>query len=490
MHLKSVDADDPSTLGDASGGPADRQAVNSLLSLGGGAIAARLVAFLGTAYLARVLGPTSFGIIGFALALTQYFRLAVDGGFNQVGAREVATHPNRMVEMATSVILFRLLLASGAIVLLGLIALVLPKPVDVRLVVFLMGLEFFTLAVDTSWVYKGLERNRPVGLALVIAEVVSVIGLVTFVSSPDDVVVAPLTFVGGQLVAAVYLAWPLFRGKRVAGRVREGYQLFKSAGALMIIKLMRVIFFSFDVLLLGFILGELAVGLYTAAYRICFVVTALGVALTFSYLPEFTRAIRQNRGDAGEVANRSLELASALAFPLVVGGVLLARPLLSFVFGEPYAEAAVAFQLLLPSVGLILLRSTPGNVLLAHDRLRQDMWIFVTATTLNLILNIVLIPRFGITGAAAATLISETLNTLLGFVMSTRLGVPVSLRPFTKSMIAASVMAGVLLLIGPSLHVAFRVLFGGLTYVLVLTLIRGIPLDVRHHVRALLARLR
>lgn len=461
----------------------------SVISLGGGALAARLVAFAGTAYIARVLGPAAFGIIGFALALTRYFRLAVDGGFHPVGAREVAAHSGRAAELAANMILFRLLVAGGALLVLGLVALILPKPVEVRLVVFLMGLELLSLAVDTSWVYKGLERNRPVGIALVLAEVTSVLGLFAFVRSPADVVIVPLAFVGGQFAASAYLALPLFRGHPVVGRVREGFVLFRSAGALIVSKLMRVLFFSFDVLLLGFIIGEAAVGLYTAAYRICFVVTALGMALTFSYLPEFTRAVRQGVGNVGEIAGRSLELSSVLVVPIAVGGVVLAQPLITAVFGAPYAEGALAFQLLLPSVGLSLLRGTHSNVMLVHGRLRQDMWIVVTATLLNVVLNIVLIPRHGIAGAAVATLVAEALNLLLGYAMAVRLGMPFRVRPYTRSMAAAAVMAVVLVLVGASLHVFVRIALGGVTYVAALALFRGVPEDARPHLRALLGRL-
>lgn len=453
-------------------------------------MAARLVAFVGTAYLARVLGPAAFGIIGFALALTRYFRVAVDGGFNPVGAREVAARPARSAEMAASVILFRLVLAGAALALLGLVALVLPKPVDVQLVVFLMGLEFVGLAVDTSWVYKGLERNRPVGLALILTELVSVLVLFSFVRSPSDVVIVPLALVSGQFVAAAYLAWPLFRHRRVVGRVREGFALFRSSSALIVSKLMRVLFFSFDVLFLGFMIGEAAVGLYTAAYRICFVVTALATALTFSFLPEFTRAARSGRGDVAGIAGRSLELSSVLVAPVVVGGVVLAGPLLTAIFGAPYAEAAVAFQLLLPSVGLSLLRGTPSNVMLVYGRLRLDMWILVVATLLNVALNLLLIPRYGLEGAAVATLAAEALNLLLGFAAAARLGVPFRLRPYTRSLAAAAVMGAVVLAVGPSVHVFLRVALGGVTYLAALAAFRGVPDDARPHLRALLVRLR
>jgi O-antigen/teichoic acid export membrane protein len=127
--------------------------------------------------------------------------------------------------------------------------------------------------------------------------------------------------------------------------------------------------------------------------------------------------------------------------------------------------------------------------MLVHGRLRQDMWIVVTATLLNVVLNIVLIPRHGIAGAAVATLVAEALNLLLGYAMAVRLGMPFRVRPYTRSMAAAAVMAVVLVLVGASLHVFVRIALGGVTYVAALALFRGVPEDARPHLRALLGRL-
>ena len=473
---------------EAAAGPARPlpRAGASVVSLGSGALGARLVAFVGTAYLARVLGPAAFGVIGFALAITKYFRLAVDGGFNPVGAREVALHPGRASSIAASVVVFRLTLAALALVLLGIVALVLPKPVDTRLVVFLMGLEFIGLAVDTSWVYKGLERNRAAGLALIIAEAGSVAALLLFVHDPTDVVVVPVAMLFGQLVAAGYLAWPLFRARRFHARFRQGLDLFRQSSFLIVSKVMRVLFFSVDVLLLGLMVGDVAVGLYTAAYRVVFVLTALSGTVAFAYLPEFTRTERGGGGLHG-VAARSLELSSALVFPALIGGVLLAEPLMVGVFGADYAGAAPAFQMLLVSIGFSFFRSTPSNVLLVKDRLRLDMWIVSGATALNVVLNAVWIPRFGLEGAAAATLVSELANCLGAGLAMVSLGVTVRLRTFVRTAIAAGAM-GLVVALAPDWNVFVRVGLGAMVYGVALVSLGGVPEDARDAIRTLHAR--
>src|SRR5712671_4393153 len=96
--------------------------LENVLSLGGGDLISRLIAFAGTAYLARKLGPAGFGIIGFALALRSYFALMTTGGSNAVATREVARRPGDAPAIASSVTLVRLVLACLAVGAMALIA--------------------------------------------------------------------------------------------------------------------------------------------------------------------------------------------------------------------------------------------------------------------------------------------------------------------------------------------------------------------------------
>ena len=115
-----------------------RRVVGNILSLGTCEVTARLIAFLGTSYLARKLGPDGFGVIGFATALFGYLALAVTAGFNDVGSREVARRPHEAATIATSVILVRVALAFVALAAIALVALSLDKPPTVKAVIILM----------------------------------------------------------------------------------------------------------------------------------------------------------------------------------------------------------------------------------------------------------------------------------------------------------------------------------------------------------------
>ena len=363
--------------------PGSGSVLENFLSLGSGIVISKAVAFIGTAYLARRLGVYGFGIIGFATAVCTYFAIALKAGFGPVGAREVARHPGQIAPVSAGVIVLRLTLAGGVLVLTYLGTLVLDKPEIVKWVVMLTALTYISLSLDTGWVYKGLGRNRRVGVSLIMAQAIYVAALLLLVRGPEDILWVPLSLVFGELFAAAYLAVPLFRGSSWAPDLPKAWSIFHASIPLVIGQLLRALINVFDVVLLALLLGEVSVGLYTAAYRICFLVILIGHSLQVAYLPALSRAAHRSNARASQLVDRALEFAAAIAVPMATGGILLAGPLLIHLFGPEYGEGTEAFRLLLISVAFIFVHGVFGNTLLAHDRTRVLMWIQALGASLE-----------------------------------------------------------------------------------------------------------
>ena len=453
--------------------------LENFLSLGSGIVISKAVAFIGTAYLARRLGVYGFGIIGLATAVCGYFAIALRAGFGPVGAREVARHPGQIAPLSAGVMVLRLALGCGALLLTFLGTLLLDKPEVVKWVVVLTALTYISLSLDTSWVYKGLAKNRRVGISLIMGQAIYVTALLLLVRGPEDILWVPLCLVFGELVAAVYLAVPLFRDSSWAPDLPKAWSIFRASVPLVIGHLLRALINVFDVVLLALLLGEVAVGLYTAAYRICFLVILIGHSLQIAYLPALSRAAHRSSARASQLVGRALEFSAALAVPMVTGGILLAGPLLIHLFGPEYGQGTDAFRLLLVSVAFIFLNGVFSQTLLAHDRIRILMWIQALGAALNVVLNLILIPSHGIVGAAVATVAAEGLILTLDYFACRHLGLDISFGFLIKPIVASAVMVGLLLWLGPESNWLLRLVAGIVTYSVTLTLIGGIPEDAR-----------
>ncbi|MBA2524888.1 MAG: flippase [Pyrinomonadaceae bacterium] len=467
--------------------------VSNILSLGSGEIVARLIAFLGSAYLARRLEPAGFGMISFAAALFGYLALGVTAGFNDVGAREVARRPQDASSIAASVILLRTVLACFALAALGVLVWFLHKPPTLKLVIVLMGFSLFSLALDTSWAYKGLERSFPVSIALVVGQVLFVGLVLVFVKGPEDVAIVPVAQFVGEIAAALLLLVPILRTGKVRLDIREGLKLLRSSGLRTVTRILRTLIFTFDLVLIGFLLGERQVGLYSAPYRICFLFVAIAVTVHVSYMPALSRAFKQGPMAISDVARRSMGISAAIAAPMVVGGALLAAPLLQTFFGLEYVEGANAFRLLLLSIGLIFIHSTIYNLLLVSDLLRIEVGITAFAAAVNIVLVLMLVPRYGIVGAAFCTAVAEGIVLLMGLTITHRRGITFNVRYLVRPILAAGLMGIVLVLMGSGHSLLLYLPIGVMTYLLALIILRGVPEDAQpflHNMTAFASGLR
>ena len=466
--------------GDIGNHPAtSNKIVSNIVALGSGEVLSRCVAFVAVAYLARTLGPAGFGVLGFALAICGYMSLAVDTGFGDVGVREVARRPYKACSLAAGATLVRMMMAGAAFAVICIVAGLLDKPPTVRWVLLLTGLSFFSLALDTSWVHKGLEHNRRVGIALILRQVFYVGFVLLAIHGPQDVLRVPVIQFICEAGAAIWLSASLIRIGAPKFDVRSGFEILVGSRFVTFSRLFRTIIFTTDVVLIGMFLGERAVGLYVAPYRFCFLLLAVSASIHISYRPALARVLKQDKEQLGAIVARSLALASAVGVPMIAGSMVTAAPLLRFLYGQEYIEGAAAFRLLILSIGIFFVNGTIHNLFVVCDGMKIEMCIIACAAVLNIGLNCVLIPWHGLLGAATATLIAMSLILFLGMLAAYKMGLPISLRPVARPILASITMAAVVLALGSGQHLTVYIVVGVFVYALALLLLRGIPEDVK-----------
>jgi len=468
------------------GGRPTPSVFTSFLSLAGGEVVARAVAFSATIYVARQMGPEGFGIIGFAAAVCGYVSVAISSGFDDLGAREAAREPERGREVAAGATLVRLGIAVPAYGVVALFVWLLGDDSVTSVVIMLTGLSFFSLAADTAWAHKGLEKTRLVGIAVVVGQLLYLGFVIALVRGPADVALVPVSQLLGEIGKALVLFGPLLRGGRLRPDLRKGLSIVKESFFLVLTRVAKTVIYTFDIVAIGFLLTERDVGLYSAAYRICLLLLAVGYALRIAYLPAFSRASRAGEmDDVNSLGSRSMDMALVTIIPLMVGGVIVGGSILSGLFGDEYVEGLAAFRWLLVSIGLAYIYGIIRNVLLVFDRTHIETRIMTAGALVNVGLNLVLIPRLGLVGAAMSTVTAQALILVSGFYVSHRIGVRVSGVSLTKPVVASAVMAGALFVIGPDGPIFVTVPAGGIVYGVALLLVKGVPDDAKGHLEAL-----
>jgi O-antigen/teichoic acid export membrane protein len=461
--------------------------MGNALALGGGEFGSRIIAFVATAYLAIVLGPERFGVLGFAFAIISYTSVFLEAGFVDVGSRDVAKKPDNAITLATSVTLLKIGLAAICFIVLSIAAWLLESNTEHALVIIATGLLLFATALDTSWVYKGLEQGLPVSMSLIFRRLAFAMLVLFFITGPEHMLRAPMMQFIGELLGVLWLTRRLFAEGFGRMDIALAWHTYRSCAPLIAGKLLRTSIVTLDVILLGLLTTDQEVGLYTAPYRFCYFLIAIAAAIQIAYLPDVGRSTPGHERRAA--ARRHLEISATLGIPLAAGGVYVAAPLIQLLFGNEYTDGTHAFQLLLCSTGVVFLFAPLHNILLAEDRLQWEFWGFGVAALINLVLNLIWIPVYGIVGAAWATLLAEIMVLIwVGISVFSSMRATL-LRPLVPPCIGSTVMIAVLMALPDQLiHLYITVPAGAAVYIVTLVVLRKVPEDAASALRRIIQR--
>jgi O-antigen/teichoic acid export membrane protein len=221
-----------------------------------------------------------------------------------------------------------------------------------------------------------------------------------------------------------------------------------------------------DTLLIGSLRSTAQAGIYAASTRLLTFGQFIGVAISQVVAPVLSGLLAaEDRGGARRIYATSTSWLMALAWPLYLTMIVYGEALLS-VFGERYRTADAALAILGGAMLVATLTGPVDMVLLMAGKSSWNLVNTIVAVVVNVVLNLVLIPPYGVTGAAAAWGASILVNNLLPLAQVWR---SVGLHPFGRgaataggsAVVSFALVAGVVrLALGPdfgSLIVAMAV---------------------------------
>lgn len=321
-----------------------------------------------------------------------------------------------------------------------------------------------------------LRRAPVVAIARTAGELRMVAGVLAFVHDPSDLAKAPVWQLAGDALAAILLAVSLGRlGYRVIPRWRleTVRPLVHRAVPYVGSTLLGLMIFNADLVFLRALRGPESVGHYAAAYAPVSLILNVGVAYALSLLPTLTR-LQSEPSAQRELYQTSAAHVIAGALPIAVGGFVLAPDIIGLVFGAGYAPAVVPLRVLILSVPISAVRDVPVMAVLSKGREDLVLRVVAASATTNLVLNAVLIPRFGMMGAATATLSTEILRFALSLGYARSLGFPAPAVARAWRPMAAALAMTIALVAMPPSNLIVGVSAGAVVCVAALALVGGI----------------
>ena len=164
-----------------------------------------------------------------------------------------------------------------------------------------------------------------------------------------------------------------------------------------------------DMIMLAAFKATFAVGQYSAAYRLLDTTAFVAWSVNVAVLPTMARLTVSTVPSIGSVFQRALKLVLAITVPTAVGAAILSGPIVNLLYGAEFHKAGGALTLLALTITLAPISALTSQLLYAQGAGRAVGLIYAAVFLENVVVNLILIPRYSLNGAAAGTSISEML---------------------------------------------------------------------------------
>jgi O-antigen/teichoic acid export membrane protein len=455
-----------------------KRGLKNLFSVTLGELIGPFLGFFIIAYLARILGVKYFGMINFAQAIFSYGLILNYLGLPTLGTREVAR--NKQVESTVSSILgLRLFLSFIGFILILIITLFLPKDSEAKTLIILYGFTLFAIGLVLEWFYQGKEAMEYLAYSKIINSGVYFLLIIIFVRGKQDIYFVPIAFFLSNLSNTFFL---LFIYTKRFGKLRLGFNWKQWKGLLRFALPLGVasIFIQFGQYftpsLLGFIKGNVAVGYFSAAYKLVSLIAMVDRVFTIIALPMITRYYSSNDSERLKVLLSHLQkLLITVILPIIAGGIILAKEVVAFVYGINYYASASIFQILIFFFGITIFVSLFGVSLIASGKESAYARSIGAGTLTNVVLNPFLTFFFGAIGSAISVVMAEGVTLTFASSNYRKFNKIKILQHIPKPLLATCLMV-VFLLLCSNVNLFLKIIGGVLIYVGFLFLIKGISI--------------
>lgn len=155
---------------------------------------------------------------------------------------------------------------------------------------------------------------------------------------------------------------------------------------------------------------------YKVASTIPMAMSVIPASLVIYVYPYFARN-KNNRLWVAEKYALLMALGGAGNLAIALGGIVLAVPIISIIFGAQYLDAVVPFRILMISYFVSgTFRTVAGNLLVTQRKLKFNLFVGVLGAVVSIVLNILLIPTYGAIGAAWSQLLTMMITGVLATV--------------------------------------------------------------------------
>ena len=366
-------------------------------------------------YASRILLADGIGQVQFYQSIINYIILLSSIGIPLYGIKEIARARDNKEELSrTTIELLSLsvLLSIIGYVIVALLCFTVGKVQDNIPLFLILSSSILITSIGCPWFYSGVEDFKYITIVGVLVKTVCAVFLFCVVKTREDLLIYGAYTVAGSIGS--YLINFLCLRKYISFegitfKSLNCWRHVKPAAAIFLFNIVTSIYINLDTVMLGFLSNSTAVGYYTGATKISHILVVLVTSLGAVLLPRSSHLIKNGKLDEFyALSAKSYNFISLLTFPILCGVLVLAPSIIMLFCGQDFIPSISTLRIISPIIVFIGISNLIGlQMLYPLGKIKLVTISTCIGASVNLTLNLILIPVLLQDGAAIATVIAE-----------------------------------------------------------------------------------
>jgi O-antigen/teichoic acid export membrane protein len=441
-----------------------------------------ILAFLTLTYTARYLGVEGFGILSIALAFTGIFTVFLDLGTNTLIVRDIARDNSLAKEYTANTMFLRILLSLITLGSIFLISNIMNYNQEIILIIMIMAVYmiFYSYSNIFFTVFQAFEKMEYNSIGFLLFDATLLLGILLAIHYNYDIIKFSSVYIITSIITLLY-AYLIFRLKFFTPKslkLNKWKELINEAWPFAITGISFNIYTWIDSLLLSIMIGAEVVGFYNASYRLMLIFLFIPAIFSGAIFPVMSRYYISSKESLKVSFEKLLKILVLIALPITIGTTLIADKVILFIYGNEFLGSIIVLQILIWSTAFVFARVPYGMLLGASNRQLVTTKIFIIGVIFNIVLNILIIPKYSYVGAGVITVLTDALVLFLFIVViRNEFSISRSTKLSLIKILLASIIMGISLNFFIYLNLFLIILLGILIYAISLILLKVVDED-------------
>ncbi len=362
-------------------------------------------------WVARYLGPFRYGQLNFAVALTAVFGSIATLGLDTIVIRELVKFPERNDVVLGSAFVLKLTGASLTLLAVTILVTIL-RPGDklILLLTVLSAAGFLCQSIPIDLYFQSKVQAKYIVLSANGGFLLMALAKVVLILIGAPVVAFAWASFFELFLAAVFILIAYSHNQQSVWKWRcsmhEMLSLLRDSWPLVFTGISVMISMRVDQVLIGQMLNDRQVGFYAAAVKLSELWYFIPVALAASTYPALIESKKRDEELYYRRLQQVYDMLVTLAIVIAVAMTFLSGPIIHLLYGSAYESSSGPLRILIWSGIAVSFGCAWSNWMILEGRAKTLFYFQLTGAIVNILLNLILIPRFGIIGSSLATLIS------------------------------------------------------------------------------------